>query len=47
MNVTINLNGISDASFAIYARERLKKDEKRAKDQVRDALSRLTGIGGN
>ncbi|MBU0685082.1 MAG: cyclodeaminase/cyclohydrolase family protein [Thermoplasmatota archaeon] len=47
MNVNINLAGISDAPFARHAREMLKKDEKRAKDHVRDALSRLTGIGGN
>jgi formiminotetrahydrofolate cyclodeaminase len=47
MNVYINLAGISDASFARRAREKLKKDEKRAKDHVWDALSRLTGIGGN
>lgn len=47
MNVYINLDGISDASFARHAREKLKKDEMRAKDHVRDALSRLTGIGGN
>ena len=47
MNVNINLASISDASFARHAREKLKKDERRANDHVRDALSRLTGIGGN
>ena len=47
MNVNINLAGISDAPFARHAREKLEKDEKRAKDHVRDALSRLTGIGEN
>lgn len=47
MNVNINLASISDASFARHAREKLKKDERRANDHVRDALSRLTGIDGN
>lgn len=47
MNVNINLAGISDAPFARHAREKLKKDEKRANDHVRDALSRLTGIDEN
>ncbi len=45
MNVNINLDGISDASFARRARERLEKDERRAKEHAKDALSRLTGIG--
>jgi formiminotetrahydrofolate cyclodeaminase len=47
MNVNINLDDLSDASFARQAIDRLKKDEKRAKDHVRNALSRLSGIGGN
>jgi len=47
MNVNINLAGVSDAPFARHAREKLKKDEKRAKDHARDALSRLTGIDEN
>ncbi len=47
MNVNINLGDLSDASFARQAIDRLKKDEKRAKDHVRNALSRLSGIGGN
>lgn len=47
MNVNINLNGIPDASFVRHAREKLKKHEKKAKGHVRDALSRLSGIGGN
>jgi formiminotetrahydrofolate cyclodeaminase len=47
MNVNINLDGITDASFAKHAREKLKRDEKRSEDHARDALSRLTGIGQN
>lgn len=47
MNVNINLGGISDASFARNARERLAKDERRAKGHAKDALSKLTGIGAD
>jgi formiminotetrahydrofolate cyclodeaminase len=47
MNVGINLEGITDASFASHAWGILTKDEKRARDHAREALSKLTGIGEN
>ena len=47
MNVEINLDSISDASFVRHARERLKRDERRARAHVKDALSRTAGIGEN